>query len=306
MTKTFFQWSVWPLCLAAQTTPIVVAALFAPQALSQVAAATTVVLLCVLLAIEQLLPYRADWSVRGDHGFWRDIGHSVLYATIGGTVSQLIFVSGSASVLSRCSLAHGLGLWPIPSPFVVQVLMVVVVGDLLEYWRHRLAHTVPWLWSVHAVHHTPVRLHALKGPRHHVCYYLGRGLFVWAPLLLIGAPSGLIVWQFVAVVLAGAPAHANIAFRLPAFVHRLLVTPEFHRLHHSIDARQGNSNYATVFPLWDIIFGTHTDPLATEARAVGIERDPIPRQFLSELLSPVILYRLIPRRPSRGMATIRS
>ena len=82
------------------------------------------------------------------------------------------------------------------SPLVVQLLIVMLLGDLHEYWYHRLTHTVAWLWPLHAVHHTPIRLHALKGPRHHVIYFLGRGLVVWAPLMLIGAPPRLVVWQF--------------------------------------------------------------------------------------------------------------
>jgi sterol desaturase/sphingolipid hydroxylase (fatty acid hydroxylase superfamily) len=253
----------------------------------------TIALILVLVGLEQVLPCRPDWSMRTDREIWRDLGHAVLYITIGGSVAQLVFLYGFASMLSRGGLASGLGLWPVNSPLMVQVLTVVVVGDLLEYWYHRLAHTVPWLWPLHAVHHTPVRLHTLKGPRHHMFYFLGRGLVVWAPLLLVGVPPGLVVWQFVAVALAGAPAHANIAFRIPAFVHRIVVTPEFHRLHHSIDAKQGNSNYSTVFPIWDMIFGTHTDPMLVEAREMGIDQDPIPRQFLSELLSPVTFYRLV-------------
>src|SRR5262249_56798682 len=82
------------------------------------------------------------------------------------------------------------------------------------------------------------------------------------------------------------------AFRIPAFVHRMLVTPEVHRIHHSIDARQGNSNYSTVFPIWDLLFGSYTDPRRVKARQTGIDRDPIPRRFLTELWSPIAWRRL--------------
>jgi sterol desaturase/sphingolipid hydroxylase (fatty acid hydroxylase superfamily) len=199
---------------------------------------------------------------------------------------------GFPSALTRLGFPGGLGIWPVSSPLVLQVLAVVVLGDLLEYWYHRLAHTVSWLWPMHAIHHTPIRLNTLKGPRHHVIYYLGRGALVWAPLLVIGVPPRLVAWQFVAVVLLGSLAHANIAFRIPAFVHRIFVTPEVHRIHHSIDARHGNSNYSTVFPVWDLLFGSYTDPRVVEAREAGIHQDPIPRRFLSELLSPLTFRRL--------------
>jgi sterol desaturase/sphingolipid hydroxylase (fatty acid hydroxylase superfamily) len=199
---------------------------------------TSIAFILVLVRLEHILPYRLDWSMRGDREIRRDIGHAVLYTAIGGNAAQIVYLDGFASVLSRLGLASGLGLWPENSPLVVQVLTVVLLGDMLAYWYHRLTHTVPWLWPLHAVHHTPVRLHTLKGARHHLCYFLGRGLIVWVPLLLVGVPPGLVVWQFVAVVLTGALAHANIAFRIPVFVHRIFVTPEFHRLHHSIDRCQ--------------------------------------------------------------------
>jgi ornithine lipid hydroxylase len=118
--------------------------------------------------------------------------------------------------------------------------------------------------------------------------------------VVIGAPPRLVFWQFVAEVLVGTLAHANVAFRIPAFVHRIFVTPEFHRIHHSIDANHGNSNYSTVFPIWDMIFGTHTDPMLVEACETGIDQDPIPRRFLSELLSPLTFRRLVRKRRGFG------
>lgn len=297
MGHRILAWSLWPLGIAVPTSVVVVAGWSDSNALVRSMGLTNIACILVLVWLEHVLPYRPDWSMRGDREIWRDIGHFVLYTTIGGNMAQIVFLYGFASALSHSGLASGLGIWPGNSPVVVQVLTVVLLGDVLEYWYHRLAHTVPWLWPLHAVHHTPVRLHTLKGPRHHLCYFLGRGLIVWVPLLLIGVPPGLVIWQFVAVVLTGALAHANIAFRIPAFVHRIFVTPEFHRLHHSIDAKQGNSNYATVFPMWDMLFGTHTDPMVAEARAMGIDQDPIPLKFLSELLSPVTFYRLVRNRP---------
>jgi sterol desaturase/sphingolipid hydroxylase (fatty acid hydroxylase superfamily) len=297
MGRRVLAWSLWPLGLVVQTAAVVAVGWPRPDAVGRAVGLTAVAMLLVLVAIEQLLPYRQDWSVRGDRDVWRDLVHSVLYASIGGTLAQVIFVYGLAAALARSGFPGGLGIWPIGSPSLVQVLLVVVVGDMLEYWYHRLAHTAPWLWPLHVVHHMPVRLNALKGPRHHVLYYLGRGLCVWMPLVLVGVPPRVVMWQFVAVVLAGTLAHANIAFRIPVNAHRILVTPEFHRLHHSSDVRQGNSNYSTVFPVWDLLFGTHTDPTVAEARQMGIEDDPTPHDLLSELLSPVTLIRSWRTRP---------
>ena len=288
--------SLWPLGLALQASAVVAAGWSNPGSVGRVMAVTTVACLLVLLGFERVLPYRREWSIRGDGEIWRDLGHGVLYTSLGGNVAQLAVLSGLPAVLSRLGFAAGLGIWPSSSPLLVQIVTVVVLGDLLEYWYHRLAHTVSWLWPLHAIHHTPIRLHALKGPRHHVVYFVGRGVLVWAPLLLIGVPPQLVTWQFASVVLVGSLAHANIAFRIPAFVHRVLVTPEVHRIHHSIEASQGNSNYSTVLPLWDLLFGSYIDPRRGEADRMGIDRDPIPRRFLGELLSPIIWRRLTSNR----------
>jgi ornithine lipid hydroxylase len=284
--------SLWPLGLALQVSVVAVAGWSDPDLVGHAMGATTVAFLLALLGLEQVLPYRPDWSIRGDREIWRDLGHAALYTGLGGNFAQLTFLSGLPAALSRVGFTGGLGLWPTDSPLLFQLVAVVLLGDFLEYWYHRLAHTVAWLWPAHAIHHTPIRLNALKGPRHHVVYFLGRGIFVWAPLLVIGVPPRLVAWQFVAVVLVGTLAHANIAFRIPAFVHRVFVTPDVHRIHHSIDVRQGNSNYSTVFPIWDLLFGSYTDPRWAKARETGIQQDPIPRRFLSELLSPVALARL--------------
>ena len=293
MGRRVLAWSLWPLGIALQTSVVVAAGWSDPDAVGRAMGVTTVAFLFVLLGLEQALPYRQDWSVRGDTEIWRDVGHAVLYTSIGGNVTQLVFMSGVASLLATLGFPGGLGVWPVRSPLLVQVIGVVLLGDLLEYWYHRLAHTLRWLWPLHAIHHTPTRLNVLKGPRHHVVYFLGRGAFVWMPLLVIGVPARLIMWQFVAEVLVGTLAHANIAFRIPAFLHRIVVTPEFHRIHHSIDAKEGNSNYATVFPLWDLLFGSHTNATRVAARQTGIQHDPIPRKFASELLSPVLFHRLV-------------
>jgi sterol desaturase/sphingolipid hydroxylase (fatty acid hydroxylase superfamily) len=294
MSRRVLAWSLWPLGLALQASAVVAAGRWDPDSVSRAMGLTTVAFLLVLLGLEQVLPYREDWSIRGDREVWRDLAHSVLYTGIGGNLAQITFLSGLPWALSRLGLAGGLGLWPGSSPFLLQVLAVILLGDLLEYWYHRLVHTVPWLWPLHAVHHTPVRLNVLKGPRHHVVYFLGRGVLVWAPLVVIGVPPGLIAWQFAAEVLVGSLAHANVAFRIPSVMHRILVTPEYHRLHHSVDVRQGNSNYSTVFAVWDLLFRSHADPRLAIVGRTGIDGDPIPRRFLSEFLSPVTLHR--PRR----------
>jgi ornithine lipid hydroxylase len=228
---------------------------------------------------------------------WRDVGHAVVYAALAVNATRLLVLVLLAGVLSSLGLADLFGLWPWDRPVWLQVVLVIVLGDALEYCYHRLCHTYPALWRSHAIHHTPVRIHTLMGGRHHFLYAFGRGVMVWLPLLMLGAPAGLVYWQFVAETLTGLVGHANIGFKIPGFMHRLAVTPEFHRLHHSADPQLGNSNFGAVLPFWDMMFGTHADPLEVAVASAGILDDPIPRRFLEELKSPVTYGRLVACRP---------
>jgi len=280
-------WLIWPACLLAHSGLVIAAAVLAPAVLSPLAAATAMALTLVLLVVEHWLPYRADWSVRGDAEIWRDLGHAVAYAGLAVNTARLLFLVLVSRVLSLLPFATRFALWPTTSPVWMQIAIVIVLGDLFEYLYHHAAHRRAFLWRLHAIHHTPVRLHTIKGARHHAGYALGRGVFVWLPLLFLGAPPQLIVWQFIAVTITGLAAHANVAYRIPALLHRVIVTPEFHRVHHADDPRLGTANLAAVLPVWDMLFGTHVDPLTVDVRDAGIRNDPIPRSFVAEMKWPL-------------------
>ena len=285
MTRALLAWTIWPLSLSAM---ILALLLFAdvhdPQSLSGTFTPIAIVLLLGALGLELVLPYRSDWKVKGDHDVWRDLGHLFLYTVVGGNLAGLIYVTAFGSLIAPLNLS---GLWPSESPLLVQVLIVLVLADFLEYWLHRLSHHIPAFWRVHAIHHMPTRLHMLKAARHHIGYYILRGAVVWVPLMLIGVPPQLLVWQFIGIVLVQNLSHANIDVRVPAFVNRILVTPQVHRVHHSVDAKQGNSNFGVLSPVWDELFGTYSDPMKAQVSATGIEGDPIPHRFLNEILWPV-------------------
>ena len=82
-------------------------------------------------------------------------------------------------------------------------------------------------------------------------------------------------------------------------MHRVLVTPEFHRIHHAADPCLGNANFGVVFSVWDMAFGTYSDPLCTVVADAGIRHDPIPRRFIEELKSPFTYHRLEQRGSGR-------
>jgi sterol desaturase/sphingolipid hydroxylase (fatty acid hydroxylase superfamily) len=245
-------------------------------------------MLLALVALEVILPYRADWRFPWDRDLWRNIGHTMLYGYVGGIAATYLVFVGIAPLVAMLELPN---LWPTSLPIAAQIVLVLVVGDFFMYWLHRFAHRLPALWAFHVIHHMPQRINMFMAGRHHFLYLSLIGLLVWVPLVLLGAPLDLVIWQFVGLGLAGNIAHANIDFRIPGFMHRILVTPEYHRLHHSTDSQHINANFGGLFPIWDIIFGTFVDPVANQVRAAGIEGDPVPHRFLTELSSPLNLRR---------------
>ena len=281
----------WPAIVVIHTAPIVGTLAHSPTLVPQVASAATLALMVGLVAVERLLPYRVDWAVSGDPDVWRDVAHTAAYA-VAINASRALFLIFLAGEMAQVGIHGVVGLWPTSAPVWLQVCLAVVLGDALEYAYHRLCHKNATMWRLHALHHSPTRIHVLKGGRHHFLYAFGRGFVVWTPLLLVGAPGEVVFWQYIAEVITGLVGHANIRCRLPSWVHRVVTTPQVHRIHHELDHGPGNTNFAVVLPVWDILFSTYSHPDVVSVSAAGIVNDPVPHRFVEELKSPFTYERL--------------
>jgi sterol desaturase/sphingolipid hydroxylase (fatty acid hydroxylase superfamily) len=139
------------------------------------------------------------------------------------------------------------------------VVMSVVLLDLAIYLQHVLFHAVPVLWRLHQVHHADLDFDATTGVRFHTIeIVLSMGIKM-AAIVLLGAPAlGVVIFE-VTLNATSVFNHGNV--RLPAWLDRLLrlvvVTPEMHRVHHSIIVRETNSNFGFNLPWWDYLFGTY-------------------------------------------------
>jgi sterol desaturase/sphingolipid hydroxylase (fatty acid hydroxylase superfamily) len=239
----------------------------------------------VLVALERRFPLVAGEDVVGDPELAHDIGHTMLASAVAQASDATMLATG-AFVAARLGEAHGLHLWPTAWPVPVQVVVLVLVADGLEYWRHRLEHRVPWLWRIHALHHDVERLHVLKSARNSFADMALRSIVVYGPLAALGAPAAVVVWHPLVLLVLGPIAHANLALPIPAVVHRLVVTPPGHRAHHAGDRRLSDGNFAVVTPLWDLLFGTFRDPAGRPAPAVGVDHR-LPSSFVRQALAPV-------------------
>jgi sterol desaturase/sphingolipid hydroxylase (fatty acid hydroxylase superfamily) len=210
----------------------------------------------LLLLLERVLPERRGADSLRDPQFWNDATHGVFGQGGGNALGQAVFVFAAALLASEISERWGRNLWPSRWSLWIQVPLLVFVADGLDYWRHRWMHTASWFWPVHALHHEVDRLNVLKSSRGHALDMLSRNLLCFAPLAMIGVPRDVMLAYAAAVTVFGPIAHANVAVEVPAFLHRCVLTPQVHRIHHARERVLSCSNYANVFPLWDILFGT--------------------------------------------------
>jgi sterol desaturase/sphingolipid hydroxylase (fatty acid hydroxylase superfamily) len=138
-------------------------------------------------------------------------------------------------------------------------VLCMVALDLVIYGQHALFHRVPLLWRLHRMHHTDLDVDVTTGARFHPAEILLSMLIKMSAVALLGAPA----WSVVAFeVLLNATSlfnHSNVG--LPAPVDRmlrlLLVTPDMHRVHHSVVIGETNSNFGFSLSWWDRIFGTY-------------------------------------------------
>ncbi len=139
-------------------------------------------------------------------------------------------------------------------------LAYALVIDFALYWLHRLQHRLDWWWALHAVHHSQRQLSLWADNRNHVLDGLLESLWLALVALAVGLPGN----QFVLIVMLmrfiESLSHANVRLGFGWLGERLLVSPRYHRMHHGIGVgHEGTArgcNFATLFPLWDMLFGT--------------------------------------------------
>jgi sterol desaturase/sphingolipid hydroxylase (fatty acid hydroxylase superfamily) len=151
------------------------------------------------------------------------------------------------------------GLAQAPWPDPVKLLLGVLLLDLLQYLLHRLSHAVPLLWRLHQVHHADTELDVSSSVRHHPLEGLAIGALGLLACACLGIPVLSLVLYAGVQRLHAAFCHANIALppRLDALLRHCIVTPDVHRVHHSVCLVEGNRNFGMVLPWWDRLFGSY-------------------------------------------------
>ena len=210
-------------------------------------------LLALLLVWQQLRPRRGDAAIPGRQ--WRNIALVLVSSAVVYLLVPVTTVAFAASMA-----AGGSGLFnAVALPMALEMLLGIVLLDLAIYWQHRWFHLLPWLWRIHRVHHSDVGFDATLGLRFHPAEILLSLLYKLALIRVFGfAPLTVLAYEILLASFA-LFTHADIALpaRWEARLRRVFVTPDWHRVHHSVYRAETDSNYGNILSAWDHLFASH-------------------------------------------------
>ena len=246
-------------------------------------------LLALLLVAERVWPRRATRR----QGYFANIGIFL----IDSVVTRLLLAVGGVAVAAYAA-SRGWGLFnAVDAPLWLAAIASIVLLDLAVWAQHLATHRIPLLWRLHEVHHSDPNVDALTALRFHPVEIALSLLYKGAVIVLLGAPVAAVI-AFEIILNAGAMfSHSNL--RLPRRVDRVLrlftVTPDMHRVHHSVHVSESDSNYGFFLPWWDRLFRTYTDQPADghDAMTLGVSDAPTDQRLRKLLRRP-----LDPRAPA--------
>jgi sterol desaturase/sphingolipid hydroxylase (fatty acid hydroxylase superfamily) len=169
-------------------------------------------------------------------------------------------------------------------PAVLQALEVLLLGDLVGYWTHRLFHGGV-LWRFHAVHHASRHLDWLSSVRLHPVNDVLSRLAGVVPVLVLGFPPTVLAAYVPFLTLWAILLHANVPWSFGPFRY-VLASPAFHRWHHTSEDEGLDKNFAGLFPFLDLMFGTFYMPPGRQATRFGLKEESVPEGLLGQLAYP--------------------
>ena len=159
--------------------------------------------------------------------------------------------------------------------------------DILEYFWHRAQHRIPILWAMHSLHHSEEAFNVSTGWRH---FWLEGALRVAVVFPVVGiifeTPFAILNTAAILYTLNHAWAHLNVRHSLGRWT-LLVMNPQYHRLHHSVEPEHWNRNFADLFPVIDVIFGTACMPQSDEYPATGLVPNDLPANITDAILWPL-------------------
>jgi sterol desaturase/sphingolipid hydroxylase (fatty acid hydroxylase superfamily) len=193
-------------------------------------------------------------------------------AVLNGALLNLLFWSATVSALLRVEGLHVGLLNMMDIPYWSALLLTVVFMDLVMYVWHLLNHVVPILWRFHRVHHSDINMDVSTASRFHIGELSISAVIKIATVYFFGADIASVVLFECILIFAAQFQHSSI--KIPEWFERaywlFFVPPSMHRIHHSVVIRERNTNYGTIFSVWDRILGTLLRDVEQERIVIGL------------------------------------
>jgi sterol desaturase/sphingolipid hydroxylase (fatty acid hydroxylase superfamily) len=236
------------------------------------------------------------WACNPDRPWWRkrelvtDLCYWFIVPLFARYLRIGLLVLGAA-LLFGITTAEGLiafyddGHGPLAQlPLWLQAGIFLVGSDLMMYWIHRAFHRPP-MWKYHAVHHSSEQLDWISAARFHPVNIMLGSVATDVVLLLAGISPNIFVFLGPFTIAHSAFVHANLNWTLGPFRY-VIAGPVFHRWHHTAADRGGEKNFASTFPVLDLMFGTYYMPAATLPESYGVSDKTFPAGFGAQMIYP--------------------
>lgn len=246
----------------------------------------------MMAALELMVPRRQLTGHKG-HRWGTNLGiliAATVTARLIGSISTTLLAVGAAAIAA----SQGWGLLNlIALPAGIEIIFAIMALDLAIWFQHVISHKVPFFWRMHRVHHADRDIDLTTALRFHPAEIVLSMLYKTVLVLALG-PA---VWAVILfeIILNGSAMfnHANV--RLPLWLdqglRKVIVTPDFHRVHHSVHRDEHDNNYGFFLSVWDQMFGTYTDQPRDghDAMAIGLSpyQSDKPDQIFWSLKLPV-------------------
>jgi sterol desaturase/sphingolipid hydroxylase (fatty acid hydroxylase superfamily) len=207
-----------------------------------------IALLSILFALEGLFPHMKDRKRRIAHGF-----PHVLTAVLNGALTRFMLAGITMRAISW-SGAHSLGLMRmVDLPPALRVVATFILFDIWMYYWHMANHRVPLFWRFHRAHHSDIGMDATTALRFHPGELILSSFIRLPVIVLIGMNFSELVLFEVMLNSSTLFHHSNVALqeKWDRMLRVLFVTPNMHRIHHSVERGETNSNFTSLLSLWD-------------------------------------------------------
>ena len=241
--------------------------------------------LLFFLALELLVPYRPNTISKVKRWI-----NNLALTLLNSLLLRLVFAAALVSTLAYVN-THKVGILNVThAPAWIKLLLTVAFMDFMLYVWHLLNHGVPFLWRFHRVHHSDLNMDVSTATRFHIGELAMSAAIKISLIFFLGASAlGVLIFES-AVVFSAQFQHSSM--RVPKWLETiywtLFVPPSMHRIHHSVIIKERDTNYGTIFSVWDRILGTLLTNVdqAGILMGVGAYQEPAKLNFQRLLVMP--------------------